>query len=188
MTLEEWADLDEDVAGELVDGRLEEEEVPTFLHEEVLRWLVVALTYWLTPIGGRIYGSEAKLAINSKRGRKSDASVYLPGRMLPGRAKGATMRPPSIVIEVLSPRLRDQRRDRVEKRKDYRLFGVPYYWLVDPQARTFEVYELGPDGRYTVALEAAEGAHAIPGCEGLVLDLDAMWSAADSLPEDEAES
>ena len=28
MTLEEWADMDEDEPGELVDGHLEEEEVP----------------------------------------------------------------------------------------------------------------------------------------------------------------
>jgi len=28
MTLEEWADLPEDEEGELVDGRLEEEEMP----------------------------------------------------------------------------------------------------------------------------------------------------------------
>src|SRR5512147_191987 len=37
LPLEEWADLDEDVEGELVDGALEEEEVPSFLHEHRLR-------------------------------------------------------------------------------------------------------------------------------------------------------
>ena len=32
MTLQEWAALDEDVEGELVDGMLEGEELSTFLH------------------------------------------------------------------------------------------------------------------------------------------------------------
>ena len=36
MTLEQWADMDEDEPGELVDGALVEEEVPTILHEAVV--------------------------------------------------------------------------------------------------------------------------------------------------------
>jgi hypothetical protein len=31
LTLEEWGDLPEDVPGELIDGRLVEEEVPDYL-------------------------------------------------------------------------------------------------------------------------------------------------------------
>ena len=91
------------------------------------------------------------------------------------------------MVEVVSPRPRDVRRDVVEKKKEYAGFGVTYYWLVDPLARTFEVYELGADGRYTVALGAAEGAHPVPGCEGLVIDLDALWTMGDRLPETEPE-
>jgi hypothetical protein len=50
------------------------------------------------------------------------------------------------------------------------------------------VLELGADGRYTVALTAAEGSHPIPGCEGLTVDLDELWTVGDRLPELEAES
>jgi hypothetical protein len=44
---------------------------------------------------------------------------------------------------------------------------------------------LRPTGRYVVALAAADGSHGIPGCDGLVLDLDALWADAEALPEDE---
>jgi Uma2 family endonuclease len=91
-------------------------------------------------------------------------SAYLPDRPFPGKSRGATRRPPSLVVEILSPRPRDVRRDVVDKKKEYAAFGVTYYWIVDPQART-----------------------AIPGCEGLSLDLDAAWASADVLPDDEAE-
>ena len=187
LTLEDWADLDEDEPGELVDGRLEEEEMPTALHEAIAAWLLRALGAWVAPRGGFAFGSELKLAIGEQRGRKPDVSAYLPGRPLPGRTLGATRRPPSIVVEVLSPRPRDVRRDVVDKKKDYAAFGVAFYWLVDPQARTFEVLELGADGRFAVALSASEGTHAVPGCEGLELDLDALFASADALPDDEGD-
>lgn len=185
VTLEEWAALDEDAPGELVDGRLEDEEMPTFLHEAVAAWLLWTLRSWTAPQGGIALGAEVKLAISATRGRKPDVSVYLPGRPLPGRSQAATRRPPSIAVEVVSPQPRDVRRDVVDKKMEYAAFGVSYYWLVDPQARTFEVLELGVDGRYTVALTASGGTHPIPGCDGLLLDLDAAWASADILPEDE---
>ena len=38
-------------------------------------------------------------------------------------------------------------------------------------------------GVYTIALSAADGTVTIPGCEGLVLDLDALWAELDGLDE-----
>src|SRR5437899_7773672 len=81
MTLEEWAALDEDVEGELVDGMLEEEEMPTFLHELVEMWLAAALRSWARRRRGFVVGSEAKLAVGPRRGRKPDLSLFLPGAL-----------------------------------------------------------------------------------------------------------
>ena len=174
--------MDEDEPGELVDDLLEEEEVPSFLHEAVVAWLVRVLGAWIAARGGWVFGSEAKFAVGPRRGRKPDVSVYLPGTQPPARSAPIARTPPSAMIEVVSPRPRDGRRDRVDKTLDYARFGVAYYWIVDPQLRTLEIFERSADGRYTLALSAAEGAHAIPGCEGLVLDLDALWAEADRLP------
>lgn len=47
----------------------------------------------------------------------------------------------------------------------------------------FEVFELTPDGTYARVLAATEGlVAAVPGCEGLVLDLDALWSELATVP------
>lgn len=40
LTLEQWAALPEDDEGELVDGYLVDEEVPDYLHELVVAWLI----------------------------------------------------------------------------------------------------------------------------------------------------
>jgi len=48
--------------------------------------------------------------------------------------------PPDLVVEVLSPST--AARDRGIKLKRYRLYGVPEYWVVDPDEHTVEVWTL----------------------------------------------
>lgn len=180
MTLEEWADLPEDEPGELVDGRLMEEEMAGYVHEVVVTFLVQLFLNWLGE-RGFVGGSDAKFEVRPKRGRKPDLTVYLPGGNVPPR-RGLITVPPDVAVEVITPTPRDARRDRVEKLDEYAGFGVRFYWLVDPEIRTLEIYELGPGGRYTRALGASEGTLTdVPGCEGLVLDLSALWARVDRL-------
>lgn len=179
MTLEDWAALDEDVEGELVDGRLVEEEMPSFVHEAVVSWLIRVLGAHFVPRGGFVLGSEFKVAIGPRRGRKGDTLVFMAGRPRPAGAASMTRTPPDIVVEVVTPTPRDARRDRVDKRADYAAAGVRRYWVIDPEVRVVEALQLGPDGRYVEALVVSGGQYEVPGCDGFVLDVDAMWSEAD---------
>jgi Uma2 family endonuclease len=115
-----------------------------------------------------------KIAVWPRRGRKPDLSVFLPPHV-PAPADTLVRVPPYVTVEIASPRPRDVRRDRVEKLIDYAKAGVRYYCIVDPQLRSFELYELGRDGRYAVAHTAAHGRVRVAGCPGLVVDLDALW-------------
>ena len=180
MTVLQWAELPEDVGGELVNGELVEEEMPTRRHELAVAWLISALLAWAEPRGGRVFGSEHKLAIGARRGRKPDVSVELPGSPAEDSDASLTKSPPGIAIEVISPRPPDTRRDRLEKADDYARFGVRWYWLVDPAVRTLEIFELGPDRRYVRALSAGDGRVRPPGCPAFVLDLDRLWSYSSS--------
>jgi Uma2 family endonuclease len=181
LSLDEWFALPEDEPGELVDGRLEEEEVPDYLHELLVIFLGSVLRNWIFPQGGLVAGSEAKFAVSSRSGRKPDLSVYLPGSPRPP-ARGLIRVPPDIAVEIVSPRPRDGRRDRVEKTADYAVFGIRWYWLLDPQLRSLEILELDAQGRYLHVLGASAGTlQNIPGCEGLTLDLDALWAEIDKL-------
>lgn len=183
-SLDDWVALPEDEPGELVDGQLEEEEVPDYVHELLVMLLGRVLGNWVFPRGGLVAGSDAKFAIGPGRGRKPDVTVYFPGSRRPPR-RGLIEVPPDVAIEIVSPRPRDGRRDRVDKMDDYAAFGVRYYWILDPELRSLEIFELGAGGRYTRALGASSGVlEDVPGCEGLTLDLDALWAQIDELDAD----
>ncbi len=69
---------------------------------------------------------------------------------------------PDWVCEILSPSTASL--DRVRKLRVYAREGVPWYWLVDPGARTLEVLRLGSEGTYVVeeTFEGDEPAKAKP--------------------------
>lgn len=175
LTASEWLRLDEDVEGELVDGCLVEEEVPSWEHELVVSWLIPVLRAWVMPRGGFVLGSETRLVIGEGRGRKPDVLAFFGDRP----RRGPTALPPDLVVEVITATPRDQRRDRIEKKADYAYIGVRQYWLIDPVARTFEVLALHPQGCFLEVLAVAGGTHDVPGCEGLRLDVDALWNEVD---------
>jgi Uma2 family endonuclease len=178
MTLAEWAELAEDVPGELVDGRLVEEEVPDYAHEVIVAWLIHVLVVWAERTGAIVAGSEAKFALGEGRGRKPDVTVFLAGRRPP--RWGVVSVPPDIAVEVISRSPRDQRRDRIEKAAEYAAFGIAWYWLVDPDARTLEILELDR-GSYQPRLGAQSGAVDVPGCPGLSLKMDELWAKLERL-------
>jgi Uma2 family endonuclease len=130
--------------------------------------------------GGFAFASGLKLAVGAKRGRLADITCYAPGKR--PEARGAVRVPPDVAVEVVSASASDERRDRIDKPDDYTAFGVRFYWLVDPELRSFEVWELGADRRYVRACSATQGTvQQVPGCEGLVVDVDALWVEVDRL-------
>jgi Uma2 family endonuclease len=183
MTVDEWLALDEDEPGELVEGHLEEEEVPDYVHELTISFLIVLLGHWLGD-DGYVIGSEAKMRLFGKTGRKPDLIVHLRGTP-PPPAHGPLVMPPDLVVEVVTPTPRDERRDRVEKSIEYARFGIRFYWIVDPALGTFEIFQLEPDGLYKRVIAATAGAiDAVPGCPGLRIDLDKLWARLATLPRE----
>jgi Uma2 family endonuclease len=183
MTVDEWFALGEHSRCELVDGFLVEEEVNGYVHEWAVAQLIRRIGNWAEHHGALVAGSSVGFATRADRGRCPDIDVYLAGAKRPPPT-GVVRVPPSIMVEVVTPFPRDQRRDRIEEVQDYAAFGVRWYWLVDPQLRSFEILELGADGRYAHAVGVVEGRVAPPGCDGLEIDVDALWREVDALSGD----
>ena len=177
MTLREWGELPDDVSAELVDGVLVDDEVTTETHDVIANYLgtFFGSAFWTR--GGAVF-VERKFGVARYTGRKPDLAVFLPGPKRLTASARVTMTPPDIAIEVITPTPRDTRRDRVEKRRDYARFGIRWYWIIDPALQTIEILGLARNGRYEHVVDATSGKLRVPGCRGLVLDVDLMWRLA----------
>lgn len=82
---------------------------------------------------------------------------------------------PDWICEVLSKSTADY--DREEKMPVYAREGVRHAWLVDPIAKTLEVYTLGADGRWGEPIRhgGADVVRATP-FDAIGLDLSALWT------------
>ncbi len=82
--------------------------------------------------------------------------------------------PPDWVCEVLSPSAAST--DRIRKTPSYARMGVGHLWLLDPAARTLEVFRLLDEHWWLVGTFGTEDSpvHAEP-FEAVGLELDLLW-------------
>lgn len=84
--------------------------------------------------------------------------------------------PPTLVVEIISPSSRQI--DLVRKFQLYAAFKVPYYWIVDSEARAIDAYVLDETaGTYQLALRASGPEPVVlPPFEDLALVPDSIWA------------
>lgn len=90
--------------------------------------------------------------------------------------------PPDLVVEILSPS--SVRQDRTTKAALYARFGVPHYWILDPDARTFELYELEGDSYRLITKESDEATIRPALFPGLEIDLIEVWPSRSTVSGD----
>ncbi len=80
---------------------------------------------------------------------------------------------PTLVVEILSPTT--QRTDRETKAQLYAKYGVPHYWISDPDQQTMEAYELAGD-QYKLVAKAQYAEVFTPSLfPGLSIQLADLW-------------
>ena len=129
---------------ELAGGRLEVHDMPTWLHQLIVKFLFAQLndlvesrdlgTVMLAPLPLKLFPGtirEPDLFYVSR------ARLPAPGQPYPTSA--------DMVIEVVSDDISSRARDYEHKRLDYAKARIPEYWIVDPLQRKITVLSLSGD-------------------------------------------
>lgn len=163
-TIEDYAQLPDDgYRYELIEGDLYMSPAPTTVHQRTLRRLLVRLDAHAVASGaGETFVAPCDVLLPSGGVVQPDLLFVTTEQrdiVGPRNIAGA----PNLVVEILSPG--DLDHDRVRKHALYARNGVREYWIVDPAARTIDVFVLGTDG-YDPAARSGPGDIA----RSLVLD------------------
>jgi Uma2 family endonuclease len=175
MTARQFLELGEDPPGirlELVNGEVAVSPSPTPDHSFTVNMLSFFLTQHIRANKlGRLFG-DVDTIFGPYDVRRPDLIYFSTARVhLIG--KKAMEGPPDLCVEIISPDTETM--DRKEKFKQYAKGGVAYYWIVDPEAKTIEAFELAR-GKYRAA-GGGKGRQTIelPPFEGLELPLSELW-------------
>lgn len=141
----EW--VDEDTSAEWVEGEV------TFMSPSSLRHQLIA-GFLYKMIGTFVEHHQLGTTLNAPFKMKIPGYGAEPDVLVVLTENEARLRktfldgPADLVVEVISPE--SVERDRVKKFDDYQTAGIAEYWLIDPEHRTAEFYQL-LDGRYEMA-------------------------------------
>lgn len=123
---------------EFTDGALEVLPMPTYKHQLISQFLLMALYGFLRPRGGIVMYAPLRLQIVEGKFREPDLMVAIDEN--DPRLENAYWLGADMVLEIVSPD--DPERDTLVKRADYAQGGIPEYWIVNPLDETVTVLRL----------------------------------------------
>jgi Uma2 family endonuclease len=122
---------------ELLDGDLLVTPSPSPLHQWVSKRLQRQLeAYFEDRSLGKVFDAPLDVILSLYDVFEPDLLVVRPDQISKRGIEG----PPLLLVEILSPSTQD--RDRSSKANRYAHFGVPHYWIVDPDLARIECYRL----------------------------------------------
>jgi Uma2 family endonuclease len=133
ITAEQYLHMTFEHDAEFVRGEIVERSIPDNVHS-LMQFLI------LMEIGRLIHSHplfprpELRLRLEPRIFRIPDISVFAgetPKQSVP-------FTPPLLVIEIISKD--DRHHDLMVKLEEYRVWGVPNIWVVDPHAKRFSIY------------------------------------------------
>lgn len=178
MTSAEYWDLPDDAPRcELIHGEVCMVPTPDSWHQTVSKRLLMRLVAVLESTGkGEVFDAPLGLTLPDNTELQPDLFVLNDGHPQYGVRFKSITHPPLLVIEILSPS--NRKHDRQTKFELYQEFGVPNYWIADPETRSINAWTL-VDGEYQPMGQAsAPSKVAFPPFTDLILDLEAIFPKA----------
>ncbi|HLI95571.1 MAG TPA: Uma2 family endonuclease, partial [Candidatus Baltobacteraceae bacterium] len=126
---------DDDLRREILGGELYVTPSPSWRHQRVAFTIATALDVYARQTGGAMNIAPLDTVLSAQDVAQPDVVFVSVDRMHVIGTKGIHG-VPSLVVEVVSPTTAST--DRGRKRDVYARFGIPEYWIVDPDANTIE--------------------------------------------------
>jgi Uma2 family endonuclease len=159
---------------EILDGELSVTPAPRTKHQSSSGALYFALRHHIiAPRLGKIYAAPTDVILASTTVVQPDL-IFIGNDRLHIITERAIEGTPTLVVEILSPAT--QQNDRITKAQLYAKYGVPHYWLLDPDRQVLEAYELSGDQYYLVT-KAQDADLFTPSLfPGLTIRLADLWA------------
>jgi Uma2 family endonuclease len=173
VTYEEWIEMPESEGKEeVVDGEIITMPPNKWNHGEIVDNLQLILRSQLDLKAIRVTSTNFGLVIRREplTCRTPDLAVFIKKDLV--IKDGLVYSPPELLVEVLSPS--NSRKDIARKIRDYESIGVPEFWILSPEARTFEILQL-QDGKLRTTQVVNQGQiHPLRFPE-TVVDVASVW-------------
>jgi Uma2 family endonuclease len=161
-TYDEYARLPDDGNRyEVIDGEVLVTPASSTGHQHILATLLLALRSYVERESLGVVLPDVDLLFVEGQFLRPDL-LFVPNAARGGITSRGVHEAPGLVVEILSPS--SGAIDRVKKPRRYRDFGVPEYWVVDPEERAVWVWRFAEgaedgervEGRLTWTPEDAE--------------------------------
>lgn len=174
LTYEDYAALPDDGRRyEIHDGELSVTPAPGTRHQRISGRLSDLLRAHVQAMGlGEVLYAPVDVILTRTSVVQPDLIYIAPAQASRVSARGIEGAP-TLAIEILSPSTTTI--DRSTKLQLYARYGVPYYWIVDPEARTLEAYELAEGAYHLVTRAAGDAAVSLPPLSDLAFVPDSLW-------------
>jgi len=175
MSFDEFLAWDsEDAFAEWVDGEVIIISPASADHQRLRDFLLVLISHFLefSPIG-ELFSSPYLMRLRFRpSGREPD--LFFVAHEHADRAMATYLDGPAdLAVEIVSPD--SERRDRVDKYREYETAGIAEYWLLDPIRHEATFFQLGSDQHYhSVPLED-DGFYHSAVLRGFGLRVDWLW-------------
>jgi Uma2 family endonuclease len=157
---------------ELIDGELVVTPSPTPMHQRVSRRLSHLLGKFIIDTeSGEFFAAPLDVYLAVDTVVQPDLIVLLNDRFRLVTERNIEG-PPNLVMEIISPSTRHL--DHRTKLDVYARFGVPEYWLVDPEHETISIFTDPQEGRYQREAAASTVAVSVT-IPGLVVELKGLF-------------
>jgi Uma2 family endonuclease len=178
FTAEDFAKLPPDeLRFEVMAGELFEVPTPPVIHQFILGRLLMPIHEYLENGQlGIVFGMRFDVHLSQYDILKPDISVVLREHRSRIHDHGV-VGPPDLVVEILAPS--SVTIDRVRKVAIYAAFGVPEYWIVDPEAATIVAQTL-LNGRFHPIRSDDKLIHSLQ-LPGLVIDPSEIFALPERL-------